>query len=355
MQRGGVAKTSLTHSALGQALGVDVRGDHLLVVGEAFRLCLQVAVLVDERVAVPSQVCGRFSRARGRIKVSCNALAGLAGAQVLSVVGLADRDVRGRQIREYCRTRQRRVRARRDRRPHVLADFHVKSEPFTPAIRRLATVASALRIRNPGPKQQIVAEWDRLPQEGHLLADRVACRAELPLLVKLSVVGQIGLGRDSENAASVDYDPTVEQAVLKAKRRANQENRRQLPAGLHNLPDTCCYAFQERFLLKEIVDGVRGYAQFREQGDRCARLRSLPGQPKCMRRVELRVRNAHVRNADRHPDKAMPIYGEESVGHLVKVIPFFHRCRLSSYSAAYYVGMCRPRQGSIDTNFPSLR
>jgi hypothetical protein len=59
---------------LGEAVEIDVGHDQLLVAGEALGLRQEIAVLVDQRIAVPRQIRRRFAGAGGRIEVGRDAL-----------------------------------------------------------------------------------------------------------------------------------------------------------------------------------------------------------------------------------------------------------------------------------------
>ena len=150
-----IAEAGHAHPVLRQPLQVNVRRDHLLAVRKALGLGQQVGVLVDQRMPVPGQVGGGFARAGAGIQIGGDALARLRGAEVVAVFGLADGDVAGREVDQHGRARQRRVGARRDGRPHVLANLGVQAEALE--VGRL--------------EDQVVAEGHALAQEPHFAAD----------------------------------------------------------------------------------------------------------------------------------------------------------------------------------------
>ena len=104
-------------------------------------------------------------------------------AQGSPVIGLADRDVARRQVREHGRAGQRAVGARWDRQPQVLADLDVH--------RQLRQVGA--------PEQQVRAERDVLAEQSDPPFDRLARGAELAFLVVLEVFGQVALGHHAED------------------------------------------------------------------------------------------------------------------------------------------------------------
>ena len=104
-----VAERVLPHALARDALEVDVGGDEVRAVDEALRLGEQVAVLVDQRLAVPAEVGGRFAEPGRRVQVGREAARRLQADEPVPVVRLADRDVRGRQVDEHRRAGQRGV------------------------------------------------------------------------------------------------------------------------------------------------------------------------------------------------------------------------------------------------------
>ena len=127
---GRVVKARRPHPVLEQPFQVNVRRDHLLAIGESLRFRQQLVVLVNQRVTIPGQVRGGFARASGRIQVGRNALGRLRRAQAVAIRRLADRDVARGEIGQHSRARKGGIRARRDRRPNILANLHVQREPI---------------------------------------------------------------------------------------------------------------------------------------------------------------------------------------------------------------------------------
>ncbi len=68
-----VVEARHAHAVLGEALEVNVGDDDLLFGREAIRLGQQIVVLVNDGVAVPGEVGGRFARTRRRIEVGRDA------------------------------------------------------------------------------------------------------------------------------------------------------------------------------------------------------------------------------------------------------------------------------------------
>ena len=194
----GVAERVLTHPLLRQPLEIDFRAHHLRLILEALGLGDDIAVLGDQRVPVPREVGGRFADARRRVRVRREASRGLARDQRAAVVGLANRDVRRRQIQQHGRAGERRVRRRRNRHPQVLANLGVEGE------QRLLLVL----------ENEIVAERHRATAgEIDFVARGSVGRGELPRLVKFAVVREIGLRHDAENLPAMNHDRAVKQMM----------------------------------------------------------------------------------------------------------------------------------------------
>ena len=182
--------------------------------GKRARLGEPLAVLVDQRVAVPGEVGGGLAGAGARVHAGRDALRRLRGAQQPPVVGLADRDVAGGEVREHRGAGERGERARRQRHPEVLADLEVQHEA-----REVAR-----REQQARPERHVLAEQ---PQRGR---DRLRGRREMPLLVELAVVRQVGLRHRAEEAAAVHEHRAVEQPVVGLQRQPDRERERQVAA-----------------------------------------------------------------------------------------------------------------------------
>ena len=141
-------------------------------------------------------------------------------------------------------------------------------------------------------KDQVVAERHPLAEELHLPAHRVAARGELPLLIVLAVVGQIRLGRQPQHAAAVDHHRAIEQLCLEPQRRADHQHRRQALARFDQARDRGLARVQQRVLMEQILIGIGGETQFREQRYGDINLGSLPRQSERPFEVEVRVGHA---------------------------------------------------------------
>ena len=151
-------------------------------------------------------------------------------------------------------------------------------------------------------ENQIVAKRYGLVHERDLLTDCMACGAELPSLIELTVIGQISLGNNAQHATAVDDDRTVEQTVFESQRRPDQKYGRQIPTGMHDLSYASEDSVQQGILLEQIVDCIRGDAQLGKQSNGRACFRRLRGQTSRASRVEFRVRYPYV--GKRRPPRA---------------------------------------------------
>ena len=82
-----------------------------------------------------------------------------------------------------------------------------------------------------GFEEEVGAEGGGAACHADGVAGLVQAGGELSGLVKLPVVGQVDLGDDAQDGASVDGDRAVEEAVAVAKRGADENDRQQVGAG----------------------------------------------------------------------------------------------------------------------------
>ena len=111
------------HAIGDEPVEVDVGFDQRPVAAESLGLGEDVAVLRDQRVAVPREIGRRLVRARAGVDVRGDRPGGVRRAELLAIARLAHRHVAARGVRHHRGAGHRRVRARRDRHPQVLADL----------------------------------------------------------------------------------------------------------------------------------------------------------------------------------------------------------------------------------------
>ena len=164
---------------------VDVGDGQMAVEGEPLALGQSGAQFVDRRLPVPGQVGGALAPAGGREDIGRLGPRRLAGAQHGPLVRLADHDVGGRQVQQDPRPGQRRPRRGRQGGPEVLADLDGEDEAGP--VDRL--------------EDQAGREVDRLAVQQDRVLGRAGGRGEPAFLVIFPVVGQIGLGHDTQHLA----------------------------------------------------------------------------------------------------------------------------------------------------------
>ena len=91
-------------------------------------------------------------------------------------------------------------------------------------------------------------------------------RGEVPLLVELSVGGQVGLGGDAAHPPALDDQGAVVEAVTQAQGRADDEGGQEVGAGGAQGLDGREHVGQQDVGQQEVVDGVAGQAQLGEGG-----------------------------------------------------------------------------------------
>ena len=278
---------------------------------EAVGLGQQQPVLVDHRLAVPGQVGGGLARAGRGVEVGGQAARGRRAAQQVPVLGAADGDRAAGQVGQHRRPGQRRLRARRDRHPHVLADLHVqheagqvgRGEQQVGAERDLDAAIGCPRARRPDPDGS---------------ADVVA-GCGLAALVELPVGGQVRLRGDAEDPSAVHDHRGVVDPVPVAQRGAHHEHRQQLGRRRDQLEQGPLDALQQGVLHEQVLDRVAGQRQLREHRQPDAVGVALPGGGQ--HRVGVGRRDAD-RGRDRaggDPEEAVPV-GRTEVHRVI--VPF---------------------------------
>ena len=247
-----------TAPLLQQQVEVDVGHRVAVAVLEALGLGQQHAVLVDRGLAVPRQVGRRLALPGGGVDVGGQAARGRRAAQQLAVLRPADGDRAAGEVQEDGRARQRRLGARRDRDPHVLADLGVDDEAGDVV----------------GGEQQVGAERVRGAADADLaaLADP---GGELPSLVELAVGRRIGLRDDAEDRAAVDDDGAVVDPVAVAQRRPDHDQRQQVGRALDHGGERALDVVEHGVLQHEVLERVAGQRQLGEERHDDALLRAL--------------------------------------------------------------------------------
>ena len=304
---------------LAQQVEVDVGHRAPVAVGEALGLRQQHAVLEDRGLPVPREVGRGLALPGRRVDVRRQAARGRRPAQQLAVLRPPDGDRAPRQVEQHRRAGERRLGARRDRDPDVLADLGVDDEP-----------GHVL-----GREQQVRAER----HVGAADADRAALvrpRRELAALVELAVGRRVGLRRHAEHAAAVDDDRAVVDPVAVAQRRADDEHRQQLARGGDDGLQRGLDAVEHRVLQHEVLDRVARQAQLGEHGHRDAVLVAGAREPQDGFRVRGRVGDRHAPRAGGHARE--PVLVERAEVHPRSLTRHAILCGMTTLPSALRLG-----------------
>ena len=139
------------------------------------------------------------------------------------------------------------------------------------------------------------------------LVDDPGAGGEVPLLVELAVVGQVGLRRDPEDLAAVEEDGAVVEAVAVAKGGAHDDERQQVGGGPGEVDEGRLDLAEQHVLQEQVVDGVAGEAQLGEERDRRPLLAHVPGPLEDRRGIGPRVGHRHRQRARGHPREAVAV------------------------------------------------
>ena len=240
MLKAGIAGTLGLH-ALAVQLGLGV------VARKGRSLGKDAAVLGDEVMPGKDHVGGAFAVPRRGVQVAAQQPGRLVCHQCAAVLRLAHGLIAGRKVCNDGRARQRVEGGGRQGAPQILAQLHAQH--------KAGHLAAA--------EQQRRAKGHLLPADGHRL-HLGAAGGELPLFVKLAVVGQIGLGHDAQQLPPAQHGGAVVQLAVHQQRQAHQRYGIQR-AGLRKQPlQRIQCALLQGALQKQIAAGVAGKAKLRE-------------------------------------------------------------------------------------------
>ena len=240
------------HAIGDEPVEVDVGLDQRPVAAESLRLGEDVAVLRDQRVAVPREIGGRLVRARAGVDVRGDGPGGMRRAQLLAIARLAHGHVAARRVRHHRGAGHRRVGARRDRHPEVLADLDRHREV----------------VEVVGGEEEVGPERHRVVEQRDGVDRGLTSRAEVTLLVELAVVRQVALRDDAEHLPPVQHRGDVEQLVVDAQGQAHDQQGRQCRRRGAHVIQRLQRGFDQRLLVEEILVAVADQAQLGEHRQR---------------------------------------------------------------------------------------
>ena len=164
-----------------------------------------------------------------------------------AVIGLADGLVAGREICNHGRACERVVRARRQRRPQILAHLDAEAK-----LRHLRAA-----------EQQLRAERHLLP--GKMQRAHAGGRGiELPPFVKLAVVRQVCFRHQTQQLPVADDGGTVVELSVHRDRQSHEGHEVKVRACLEHGGEPSCCGTLERLLEKQVAAGIAGQPQLGE-------------------------------------------------------------------------------------------
>ena len=201
---------------------------------------------------------------------------------------LADELVAGREVEDKVGTRQCQTVAGRRGSPHILADLDTEQH--------IVAGAEELCIRVDG---------DGVAGEADLGGPQVLSRRKPALLVKLAVVGEVRLRHESQQLALLNDGRTVEQQVAHHHGESHDGDDVQLAGEVEERHYRSLCSVEQHILCKQVLTGVAGKAQFREDDDLHALAFSLHDEVLNLLYVVLRVGHAHHGHSCSHFDKSV--------------------------------------------------
>jgi hypothetical protein len=134
------------------------------------------------------------------------------------------------------------------------------------------------------------------------LDDRVARAREVPLLVELAVVRQVGLGHDAQDDAvdAITMRGVVQPRLGQPQRRADDQNGKELAGRRHDPGDRLLDLVEERVLQQQVLDGVGRQPELGKDHEGRPGLVALAGQAQRLGEIVGGVGDAGARNAARH-------------------------------------------------------
>ena len=230
-----------------QFLDVNLTGLDLRLDTEAVALYQQMAVLKDHRISAIDKILGGFAETAAGIDIAADGTSTLLSKQRLEISMLTNQFVAGREVEDDICTREGEIIAGRNRCPHILADLHTElhttagDEEFG-----LCTHGETAACKEEGRRIQILG------------------RGKPTLLVELGIVGQIGLGDDTQQLSTLDHSGTVIQQTIDDHRQTYDRDDIEFTCEIKQCDDGALGTIQQELLLEEILARVSRDTEFRE-------------------------------------------------------------------------------------------
>jgi hypothetical protein len=140
-------------------------------------------------------------------------------------------------------------------------------------------------------EQQIDSERRLATRDRDLPVADAGAGGEMPLLVEFAIVRQVRLGHHAENCATVDDDRRIEQSARTPDRRADDQHGQQITRDFGQAIDRLFDRREQRILKKQIVNGIGGETQLREDHECGVQLISSPRQTNSLFKVCRNISN----------------------------------------------------------------
>ena len=268
-RRAALVEAGVAVPLIAQAEQVDLRADKALF-PKGRPLGQLLAVLIDQTVAGEHHVLGGFIPACVGIDIAAEQPCRGGGDQQSAVIPLADQFVGGGEVGDHRCPRQAQPGRGRHRRPEVLADLHAQHK-----VRHL-----------PAAEQQIPAKGNFLSQQRNLRRSPVVrSGGELPLFVKLTVVGQHRFGHQSQHFTALEDGRAVIQLAAQTQGQPHHQQAalpcRVVPQGAQGLQRPV----QQKVGIEQVPAGIARQVQLRQHQQIC---------PQVLGRVKARLRALQV-------------------------------------------------------------
>ena len=227
---------------------IQLRAGASVAEGAAFRQ--QRTVFADEIVRGKDHVGGGFAVAGVGIEIGAQEPRGLLRDELTAIFGLSGGLVAGGKIHNDGRAGQCVRRARRQRRPEILADLRRQHE-----FRHGAAA-----------EQQLRAEQRLLPGEADA-PDAGWRGGEVAALIEFAVVRNVGFRNEAEQPPAADDGRAVVELAVHIDRQADGGDQRQRLAGLQNGAERFFGGPLQRLLQKQVAACVAGEAKLGENGE----------------------------------------------------------------------------------------
>ena len=246
---GGVLEALVFHPVGADSAKVAVAHQHIVRRDGFFRFGKEPSVLPDQALSGENQILCGLRGTGGTVGIDAVQRGRLVLHQPPAVGTFADGFVGGGEVQNHLRAVQRQKRRRRQGRPHILADLHAQQ--------RSANAENGSRENG-----------DRLTQKLRQILRHLRPGGKPALFVKLIIIGNVGLRHQGVNLSPGNDGG----AVVHPHSRPDGQSHRRRYAGVifcavGNFPDTLLNSRPEGILKEQILTGIPGKRQLREQDD----------------------------------------------------------------------------------------